>query len=311
MHDAGWTAYSRLHASHSEDADSRDMEFIRNGTIARVSIQKSQDDPSTYHVQHSGYPTLNALPIPRDSGFVEFDGSTSPQLVAATAMNLDETRQFYETAMPLWGWIPTQHIQAKGQDAKDEFIWLTYLRGQQDLVMGLERRTDGRTLIRVGERLENSSWQLAKPESPAASEGSQVGIEAADIPILNQGGTAKYDSNEKRIEFQIQSTSLSTVAEKYTAEFAKYEFTPNESGIRAEDYTFLTFSKDDVEIDLRARNLNGNAQVIISGDGLLWTKPLPGPKTVISYESWLRQHRHPAGLGLLDQYINEMRSLGQ
>ena len=47
------------------------------------------------------------------------------------------------------------------------------------------------------------------------------------------------------------------------------------------------------------------------GDGLHWNKPLPLPKQVISYESWLRQHRHPAGLGLLEQYVAEMRLLTQ
>jgi hypothetical protein len=30
---------------------------------------------------------------------------------------------------------------------------------------------------------------------------------------------------------------------------------------------------------------------------------------VISYETWLRINRHPAGLDLLDQYQSEMRSI--
>jgi len=36
-----------------------------------------------------------------------------------------------------------------------------------------------------------------------------------------------------------------------------------------------------------------------------------GSQQVISYETWLRRHRHPAGLGLLDQYVAEMRLLTQ
>jgi hypothetical protein len=109
----------------------------------------------------------------------------------------------------------------------------------------------------------------------------------------------------------MDATPLADVAEKYTAELGKLGFTPKESGIRDTDYTMLTFVKDDVEIDLRANNREGNAQVSLMGDGLLWTKPLPGPKQLISYEAWLRQNRHPAGLERLDQYVAEMKSLMQ
>jgi WD40 repeat protein len=307
LHEAGWIAYSRLHSSHSEETDSRDMEFLRNSTILRVVVQRPYDDPSVYHVQYSGLLTLHSLPIPPDSGFVEFDGSSSPHLVSTTSMNLDETRNYYDTEMNAQGWIQME----RGRTIKDDYNWLTYMRGQQDLVIGLERGPDGRTLVRVGDRLENSSWQLAKPDPVADADTPRVGIEAADIPILNSSGTANYDSNLVRIEFQIDATPLSVVAETYTGELAKFGFTPKESGIRDDDYTFLTFVKEDVEIDLRAHNRNGNAQVSLMGDGLLWNKPLSVPKQVVSYEAWLRQHRHPAGLGLLDQYVAEMRLLTQ
>jgi WD40 repeat protein len=305
LHEAGWTAYSRLNSSHSEEADSRDMEFLRNGTILRISVQKSHDDPSIHHVQYSKFLTLHSLPIPSDSGFVEFDGSTSPHLVATTSMNLNQAREYYDAEMKAQGWLQME----RGRIIEDEYNWLTYMRGQKDLVIGLQRRPDGRTLVRVGEGLENSSWQLAKPEPVADPDTPQAGIEAADIPILNSGGTAKYDSNADRIEFQIDATPLSVVAEKYTTELGKFGFVPKESGIRDADYTFLTFVKDDVEVELRAHNRDGNAQVSLMGDGLQWNKPLPGPKQVISYEAWLRQHRHPAGLGLLEKYVAEMRAL--
>jgi hypothetical protein len=305
MHGAGWTAYSRLHASSSEEADARDMEFLKNGAVLRISVQRAFDDPSAYHVQSSAFWMLHALPIPPDCGFVEFDGSASPHLVAITKMSLDEAREFYDAQMTAQGWMPTE----RGRAIKDDAAWLAYLRGQRDLMIGLEKRPDGRTLVRVGEGLENSSWQLAKPEPAADPDAPQVGIEAADIPILSAGGAAKYDASGERIEFQMDATPLATVAEKYTAEFAKFGFTPKESGIRDADYTFLTFAKGDAEVELRAHNREGNAHVSIMGDELLWTKPLPGPKQVISYEAWLRQNRHPAGLDLLDQYAAEMRTL--
>jgi hypothetical protein len=203
------------------------------------------------------------------------------------------------------GWIAT------GRTIDEDSNWLGYLQGQRDLTIGLLRRPDGRTLVRVGDQLENSSWQLAKPQPAEDTDATAVGLEAADVPILNSTGQAKYDAESGRIEFQIDGTPLSAVAESYTRELAKSEFAPRASGIRADDYTFLTFTKGDVEIELRAHNRNGNAVVSIMGDGLRWTKPLAIPKQVISYEAWLRQHRHPASLDLLDQYIAEMRSLKQ
>jgi WD40 repeat protein len=307
MHEAGWTAFSRLHASSSEETDSRDIEFLKNGAMLRIAVQRPFDDPSSYHVQSSAFWTLHALPIPPDSGFVEFDGSASPHLVAITTMSLDEAREFYDAQMTAQGWIPTE----RGRAVKDDAAWLAYLRGQRDLTIGLVKRPDGRTLVRVGEALENSSWQLATPEQAADPSAPQAGIEAADIPILSANGAAKYDATSGRIEFQMDATPLADVAEKYTAELGKLGFTPKESGIRDTDYTMLTFVKDDVEIDLRANNREGNAQVSLMGDGLLWTKPLPGPKQLISYEAWLRQNRHPSGLERLDQYVAEMKSLMQ
>jgi hypothetical protein len=270
-------------------------------------VQKAQDDTSAYHVQYSGFLTLHALPIPPDSGFVEFDGSAAPHLVATTTMSIEKARDFYDSKMKTQGWL----AMGQGRNIEDDQLWLSYMRGQQDLVIGLVRRDDGRTLVRVGEGLENSSWQLAKPEPAGDALSPQVGIEAADVPILNSSGAAKYDPNTNRIEFQIDTAPLAAVAEEYTAALAKSGFTPQESGIREDDYTFLTFAKDDAEIELRANRREGNAHVSLMGDGLLWNKPLPGPKQVMSYEAWLRTHRHPAGLDLLDQFVAEMRTLAE
>ncbi len=304
MHEAGWTPYSRLNSSHSETPDARDMEFLHNSSVLRVSIGKFPDDPSSYHIQYSMFPMTNSIPIPPDSGFIEFDGSSEPNLVATTTMNLEQTRDFYDKELIAQGWL-TREI---GRSVKDEYNWLPYIRGQQDLTIGLESRADGRTLVRVGEGLEDSSWQLAKPQSTAEPATAAVGIEATDFPILNQSKSAEFDANDKSLNFQMDATPLLKVADQYTKELESKGWT-TDVGVKADDYVFLTFTKTGVEIALRARLKDGNAIVNIQGDGLLWTKPLPGGTQVISYETWLRLHHHPASLDLLDEYHAEMKSI--
>ena len=83
------------------------------------------------------------------------------------------------------------------------------------------------------------------------------------------------------------------------------------SGIRSDEYTFLTFTKEKVELDPRARSTSGNILVNIQGSGLIWTKPLPSGKQIISYETWLRENNHIASLHLLETYISEMQSLAK
>ena len=36
------------------------------------------------------------LPVPRDAGFIEYEGSTQPYLVATTSLNLSQAREFYD-----------------------------------------------------------------------------------------------------------------------------------------------------------------------------------------------------------------------
>ncbi len=47
----------------------------------------------------------------------------------------------------------------------------------------------------------------------------------------------------------------------------------------------------------------------IQGDGLLWSKDLPGGKQVISYELWLRDNKLPTSLDLLERYEAEMKAV--
>ena len=165
----------------------------------------------------------------------------------------------------------------------------------------------GRTLVRVGDELENSSWQLAKPKAPDAADTPPVGIEAADFPVLNESKTAKFDAIDKSIEFSMDDMPLLEVGERYTKELQSLGWQLDGPGIKADDYVFLTFVTDEVEIALRARTTEGKSIVSIQGDGLLWTKELPGGRKVISYETWLRINHHPASLDLLDEYQAEMR----
>jgi hypothetical protein len=73
----------------------------------------------------------------------------------------------------------------------------------------------------------------------------------------------------------------------------------------------LTYEKGDVDFSLRAHPKEGNALVNFGGDGLLWTKPLPVEKEVVSFERWLLLNKLPPGLELLDRYEAEMRAVGK
>ncbi len=305
MHDAGWTAYARLHASHNEQEDGRDLEFLQDGMTLRVSIGRFPAEPASYSVQYSRFLTANSIPVPPDSGFVEFDGATEPFLVATTAMTLEQTRELYDKELAAQGWL----IRDDGRIIKDDHNWLVYVCGQQDLTVGLQSLPTGRTLVCVGNNLENSSWQLARPKPSDATDAPPAGIEAADFPILNESKTAKFDAIGKSIEFLMDDLPLPEVGERYTKELQSLGWQLDGPGVKADDYVFLTFVKDKGEVALRARTTDGKSVVSIRGDALLWTKELPGGRRVISYETWMRINHHPAGLDLLDQYRTEMRSI--
>jgi WD40 repeat protein len=304
---AGWTGYSRLHSSHNEELDRRSMTFIQNGMELRVSIGKFPATPDSYTIQYTPFPATNSLPIPKDSGFVELEHAKKPHLVATTSMSLSETQAFYDTEMQAQGWLPKK----SGRSIKDDHVWLSYFQGQNDVVIGLVKMENGRTLVRVGEQLENSSWQLAKPKEEKPSAAPLRGIEAIDFPILNSSKQAKYDARAKTIEFVAEKIRLSDLAEQYTKAMEAIGWQIDKFGVRSEEYTMLPCKKDDKEITVRSVARDGNAEVNISGDGLLWNKPLPGGKQIISYETWMRDNRHPAGLELLDKYQAEMQAIEQ
>ncbi len=305
MHDVGWTAYSRLKSSRDEQAEHRDLKFVQNGATVQISISRLPADPTSFNIQYSLFLTMNSIPIPKDAGFVEFDGSTEPCLVASTSMNLDQTCKFYDQEMVIQGWIPVQ----AGRVLNEKNNWLSYVQGQKDLMIGLTALDNGRTQIQVGEGVVDSSWQLAESKPDSQVVASTSGIEAAEFPVLNPSKSAKYNVDEKSIEVQLDAIGLLEAADRYVQAMESLGWKPDTGGIKADDYVMLTFTKENDEITLRGRITAGNAIINVQGPGLNWSKPLPGGKTIVSYETWLRRNRRPASLDLLDEYISEMRGI--
>ena len=57
------------------------------------------------------------------------------------------------------------------------------------------------------------------------------------------------------------------------------------------------------------RCVDNTTSAMISGDGLLWSKPLPTAPVRISYGTWLHRGDKLATLDLLDEFANEMQKI--
>ncbi|MCA9126276.1 MAG: hypothetical protein KDB22_04285 [Planctomycetales bacterium] len=301
MHADGWTGYSQLHSAHNEREDQRMLTFLQGGMSLHVSVNPDPMDSGQWMVQYSRQLMPRSIPIPADAGFVEFDGSTQPYLVATTSLGLLEAAQFYDQAMQADSWQVSQVKRAIGE----EMCVLSYFRGVQDVTVRLSTR-DGKTLIRIGEDVDRASWQLTKALQSAPDGSDDAGIEAADFPLLGQSKQAQYDSVGKSLEFSMDTTPLKAVGETYKKAFSDLGWELDGAGIAEDDYLFLTFVKARAEVALRGRVASGSSIINIQGDGLLWNKPLPGGKKIVSYETWLRLNHHPATLDLIDRYISEV-----
>jgi hypothetical protein len=308
----GWAAYARLNSSYADEPDRRSLEFLCNGTTLRVSIGKFQDDlAETYTVQYSLFPNSAWAPVPPDARFIEFDGSTEPNLIALTGMSLTEAQEFYDRELAAQGWL-ARTIGRGRTDEPPRQQWLPYLRGQCSFTVGLSELPDGRTLVRIGNP-SDSLWAASQPKETETSgdEPPTAGLQAADFPLLNATRTAKYDSLGETLEVRHEGATLAEVAELYTKALGELGWQAETGGIRDEEYTFFDFTKDDQEISLRATRREGAAVVSFEGDGLVWTKPLPEPPRVVAYETWLRRNKLPASGEFLERYIAEMRSIPQ
>ena len=190
---------------------------------------------------------------------------------------------------------------------KEDHCWLSYLRGQSDVAIGLTRLPDDRTLVRVGDSA-GSLWELSQKKDEPVDANNAEGLEAADFPVLKTAQPAVFDAIAESIEVTLEKMTLAMAAEQFTKALEKLGWVLKEGGIRAEDYTLLDFRKGKKEITLRARPKDGNAVVNFEGNGLAWNKELPTGRPIVSYATWLRQQKLPASLDWLERYEADMRS---
>jgi WD40 repeat protein len=304
FHELGWTGYTRLAASSIEDPVSRTFSLLQAGEELIVSIGYPADSTDELFVQTSVSVKNKSLPIPSDSGWIEFDSSTDMQLVANTKMDLNETIAFYDKQMTAEGWLARKPILVveKGR------AFLPYIQGQRDVLIRMETLPNKRTRIMVGEA-ESSSWQLAKPVK-INPENAKKGIEAAEFQIPSGATSLKFDIDGKQIHFDVPLVKPIELAEQYAKTLEPLGWTRDKSGVVSDDYVLASYLKGKTEIEVRVRLVdNKNSSVIVEGDGLLWTQPLPAPPVRVSYGTWLRRERREASLDLLDEFEQTMNKI--
>lgn len=301
LHTAGWTPYSRLAASSQEDPEGRMMSFIQEGSKLTVFIARPADAQDEFSVQVSTQITNKSLPVPPDAGWIEFDNSTDLQLVANTKMDLKQTAEFYDKEMAADEWVARE----SGRGFKDEFGFLPYIRGQQDVLIRLVGQSDGSTRIIVGEA-ERSSWQLQKSNQAEGAE--KAGLEAADVP-LPKSAAVKYEVDQKQVLFEISDVTPPDLAEQFASSLGPLGWKREKGGVVSDDYVLATFNKSKAEVQLRIRMNGKKTSAMVSGDGLLWAKPLPAGPVRISYGTWLRREKKKATLDRLEEYTAEMKMI--
>lgn len=161
LHRAGWTAVARLNSRQNEESDSRQMEFVKNGVVLNVFVRPENDQVGQFSIQYATSLTLHALPIPPDSGLVEWGNHLELQMVANTSMTLKQATEFYDAMMVKQGWLP----QSAGRRVDEEkgLCYLPYMWGQRDVTIGLRRLPDGSVRIRAG-KYSQESWQPAEDD---------------------------------------------------------------------------------------------------------------------------------------------------
>lgn len=305
LHEQGWTPYSRLNAMESEEPARRMFSLLQGGSILNVFIGVPADAKDQFFVQNSIQVSSKSLPIPPDCGWVEFDNSTETIMVATTKRDLNQTVEFYDKQMAAHGWMPRE----AGRHIKEDKAWLPFIRGQQDALIRLSSFEEGGTRIIVGD-IGHSSWQLQQDTKDKSDNKSEAkGIEAADFKLPAGASSVKYDVDQKKIDYTLKGKSPQFTGEGFVKQMESLGWKQDGAGIISDDYVFITFAKDKKEIQLRARGKADEATVMINGDGMLWTKPLPAPPERVSYATWLRRNSKTATLDLIDTFAEEMRKI--
>ncbi|WP_145027316.1 WD40 repeat domain-containing protein [Caulifigura coniformis] len=316
LHGAGWTTVARLNSRQSEESDARQMEFVKNGAVLSVFVRPEKDQPGIYNVQYSASLNLHALPIPPDSGLVEWDNYLEPQLVANTSMSLKQAAEFYDTAMAKQGW--TQQTTGRRIDEEHGVCYLPYTSGQRDVTIGLRKLSDGSTRVRAG-KFSRESWQpVEDDERPSAGskteekkpESASEGIEAVDVPTPQIAGAIKYDQNRPSVTYPFQGeVPLKLVTEEFRKAMTDRGWEANDFGTPIEKSASLLFKKGEQVVYFNGRiDPLGAGSVTVEGKGLLWNKK-PVPTTRMSFVTWLRDNRHPASLKRLEEYKTIMQKL--
>lgn len=303
----GWMPYSRLSSSSSENPDRRDLTFLKNSLELRVSIGKNATEPDRYNIQYSTFPVNNSIPIPTGCSYVEYNAAPELELVASTRQPIPELIDFFDSAMTEQGWV----VQNSQRELQDDRCWLLYSRDQQDITIGLTQLENGWNRITIGDLSSAGSFQLAEAALAEESTGQSRGIEAADLPIAPNAQNVRYQKLEQVVSFDVPELPLSQLIQFYQQKLESLGWTKDGRSLVDEQYCMADFTKGEDEITVRANMRGGVAACNIQGDGLLWTKPLPGPKVTISYEAWLRSNKKVATLDFLDEYVTEMQAIQQ
>src|SRR5690606_12784883 len=133
----------------------RVLQLIRNGSLLEFSVSLPQEKPNEFIVNMSIKGADDSLPIPSDSGWIEFGLSAEPareikslMMVANTKMTLQDAIAFYDRQMSEQGWL----ARTAGREVETDEMCaqLPYVRGQRDVVICFQAMPEGYTRITVG-----------------------------------------------------------------------------------------------------------------------------------------------------------------
>lgn len=302
--DFGCVPFVRLNSSRSTLVDERRLTFLLGPVEITCTIQPAPSAPQSYTVSLTSAPALNAPPIPPRVDYVEYSDAPTPTMVYTTVSDVAELVTFYDEAMASGDWVSL----ASHRQIDEKQGWLSYLRDGRDLMVRLNKAENGIVVVTIGEVAVNGSYTLSLFSKTSASSDAkdiqQIAdkLEAAEFPMPMTVINPRLDRVAEILEFEVPGVAVSRIAEGLTGQLSKLGWVAETGGIRGEDYTNIVFAKGKLSIELRATDRNGTVNVNIQGDGLAWTKELPGATRSLPYEQWLMDHRKPLNLKELNAF---------